>query len=397
MVKNILFIVLLTFGSLSLHAEKKAGTTLLITDFDETLVRSVNSPWDSYYFLFRIDSIHSITQYTEEYDVSPLALPISIDEFQQIEYLLGQGAKRINRFTSTPISLKENKRFSDRPNKIIPGYYRINEGASFSRFRHNPKINYLLEDYSYVQENRKNGDRRSFHGISYGLFSWLMQNPAKGEVVIHTARSQDRQDFAELFKAFVEGGDLPRMTKNFRVHSGTALESRLLGNSIGEKKISAVEIEVQQLSSVPLKKNGEGFIHVNKEKALRGEREKRHLVIVAEDDPRYAHDLFRKTQKLSQENLYRNKIKFVFFHAGKEDFIKDDVFNENRVIVFDNGFTRPIVEAELKELRLSRNDVKFFNIKYLKSKVSAPTKKKPQVKKQINKTKNCKNSFARSK
>ena len=315
MVKNLLFIVLLVFGSFSLHAEKKAGITLLITDFDETLVRSTNSPWNSYYILYRINSMHSIIQHTEEYENSPLRFPVSIDEFYRMEYLLGQGSKKVNRFT--PLTLKEDKRYSERPQIIIPGYYRIHEEASYPRFRHNPKMNYLLEDFIHMKENRKKGDKRSFRGISYNLFSWLMQNSTQGEVVIHTARSQLHIDFAELFKAFVKEGDLPRMTSNFRVHSATALESRLFGNSIGEKKASAVEMEVQQLSSMALKE-GEGFIHANKEKALRGEKEKRHLVVVAEDDPRYAYELFRKTQKLSQENLYRNKIKFVFFSCRKK-------------------------------------------------------------------------------
>ena len=90
-----------------------------------------------------------------------------------------------------------------------------------------------------------------------------------------------------------------------------------------------------------------------------------------------------------------------FFHAGKKEFVSDNIFNENRIIVFDNGFPRPIVEEEIKELHLSRRDINFFNIKYLKSnkKIPVHSKKKTQRKNQTNKNnirKNCKKPFRRS-
>ncbi len=367
---RILFYFCIVFISLSLSAKEKAGSIFLFTDFDETLIRSIDSPWKSYFILNKIEELHSIIQHTDNYEKMPLKFPISTDELSKMEYFLGKGPRRINR--TDLFKLNQDLVYTDRPSYIIPGYYELNDAVSFKRYRHNPKVNYLLEDYLHTK-TRQNKDRRSFYGLSYDTFSWLMKNPSGGEIIVNTLRGQKVEDFRQLFEAFVEHKDLEKMysksefNSKFRLYSANSLGSRMHGRYLHEKKKNALTNELQDIVHRNLEE-GEGFLHTNMDKALRGKREKKHLIIIAEDDPDLVSELFKKTQELSQQPLYRNKIKFVFFNAGRIDFVEDDkLFNGHRIFVFHNGYYRPIIEQELNELHISRKSARLFRIKYIKS------------------------------
>ena len=386
----VLFIssISLSFGEAK--NSKWAGSVMLLTDFDGTLVNELNSPWKPYYILEKVRSFHSSVQYTKAFEKLPLRFPITIEEYYQMEHLLGWSEKIK---PSKPITLKKDIALPDRPLSIIPSYYTINEESSYERFRKTPDRNFLLEDLSYALERQK-VSRKNFYGMTYETASWIMKNPSLGYLSIHTARSQDYQDFNEFFNQLLKTGGLQQL--KFQVHPLNGPKSRDYGKNLLERKEGVVDLGVRHLHQIHLKKEGEGFLHINKQKALNLEKEQKHILVVAEDHPEYAHALYKKTRQASQENFYKNSIKFIFIHAGKMEYVKDG----NRIVVFDNGFPRLITDIELKEeLNMSTQAIKRFGINYatvpkrivLNQKSNTKTQKNLKKKTEVQKT--CKSTF----
>ncbi len=370
MFRTTIFLFIVTLIPLAIAGKKGdgyAGHTVLVTDFDGTLMSEINSPWQPYYILEKIESLHSAIQYTEIHEKIPSSFPITIEEFHQMEHLLGLAGKIK---TLEEVKLKEDFLFKDRPLTIIPGYYTINESTSYDRFRFHENKNYLVEDLLLAfDRQKKQKTNKNFYGLTYDIASWLMKNPLKGDLAIHTARAQNHANFDQFFETLLKNDHLTQISHQFRLHALSSVDSRTYGRTLLDKKVGAIDIEVKQLSLKPIRNKGKGFIHVEKQKSIQGERENKHLMIVAEDHPEYADALFKKVQKSSQENLYRHKIKFVFIHAGRDKYIEDDkTFDGYRILVFNNGFFRPITDVELiEELNMHPKNINRFNIKYLQT------------------------------
>lgn len=366
----------------------QAGLVLL-TDFDGTLIKDRQSSFKGYYFLKRIEQLHTIAQYDSSYDNFIQEFPVSVEEYIELEARLAKGNGQIKslepvRLNPDPVTngiLQPEMVGNQRPDFITPGLYYLNEEIAFLRYRHSPIKNYLLEDFQLAKKRQKI-NKKSFYGLTYGIFSWLMENPSSGEIAITTARSQNHKDFLEAFHFLLGQNDLKRVDKNFRVYLGHGIKSRKFGKNLVDRKIESLRLETEGISMKKLRPE-DLVLHIDQDKALLGEKELRHIVLVSEDSYEFSTAFVEAMEILSKSPEYRKKIKFVFLFSGDNKYVQDSKFLKNyRGVVFDGkGFTRPLIEEELKEIHLSRQAARNFEVNYIQNSKKSKVKHKANKKK----------------
>ena len=408
MFAKIVFLMLFAFAPLSLQA-----TVILITDFDGTLILDQKSPFRTYYYLTKVEHLHSIIQYKPAYDTLMPVFPVSVDEYEDIELLLAKGDGKIKSLKpfslkKDPLSLMNSKNsleisssdIFDRPSSILPGFYYLNSEIAFKRYRHNPQINYLLEDFKLAKKRQELSKiNKSFKGLTFDTFSWIMNNPKEGEISINTARSQTHNDFLQAFQFLVKTKDLNSLNQTtFRIHQGNGFASREHGKSLIEKKVEGLRLEAGGIAMKRLNSQDTAVLHIDQDKAIKGVTEVRHTVIVAENDAYLSTLFLQEIEHLSKMKDYRKKLKFIFIFAGDKEYLEESRHLRGyRAVVFDQkGFTRPITDKELfKELHISRETARKFGIKFIKyqvNRINPPIKKNKK-----SKVKSCKKTFTQGK
>jgi hypothetical protein len=111
-----------------------------------------------------------------------------------------------------------------------------------------------------------------------------------------------------------------------------------------QKKVSVVEEEAKQLMFGPFEPHDE--LATDEFRAKAGEKQRMHLMIVAEDDPRYTVAISTALAALSQNLHYSQGIKFVLFHTGEDSEVRSGRW-PYRWTVFDRGYGREALPEEI--------------------------------------------------
>lgn len=341
-------LVLLLLVAVPLQAKKR-----FLVDFDGTLVND-HAPepgWRTYWTLKRIEQLHSSMQPNPSASVttgsepllSPTTIDVSFAEYSRLAKLIGKGEGMLGDLN--PVTLDKDPAHPNRPSRIIPGYYRISPDISYSRFR--PGVdgtNWMLSDYKDAKSRAKNSQgKQTWQGRAFPL----LQVAAPDEFVLFSARGHTLEEFHALLAAFQKDGLLPRKQAfKPRAHFLNDSDAIVFGRTLTDKKVQAVLAEAQQLLFGPFETHEE--LVTDEYEARKGVKRPMHLLLVAEDDPRFTVAISSALEVLSQDLHYSQKIKFVLFHTGDAAEVASGRW-PFRVTVFDRGFGREALPEEIQQ------------------------------------------------
>jgi hypothetical protein len=339
-------VVLLIATSSPLAFAKKR----FVLDFDGTIVndRGPDAGWKTYWTLKRIESLHSGMQPLPQSAALPPTIDISYAEYRRLMPLLGKGEAQVGDLQTA--SLDKDPLYPQRPTNLIPGYYRVSNDISYRRFR--PGLegeNWLLSDLKdAVARQEQSRSRLKWRGPAFPLLTAAQPD----ELVLFSARAHTDAEFAAFMDALLELKEIKSVTATnplgqpvrARSHFLNDAESIVFGRGLAEKKAKVPAEEAAQLLTGPFKKHIE--LHPDEYRARNGETLEMHLLVVAEDDPRYVAAVTPVLEQLSADLHYSQNIKFVLFNAGDAEEIAASRW-KHRWTVFDRGFGREALVDEV--------------------------------------------------
>ncbi len=333
-------------------ASVQAKTRYLV-DFDGTTVNDhpPEPGWRTYWTLKRIDQLHSsmqpnptklITQSGESIE-SPPTLDISFAEYRRLAPLLGKGEGLVGDLNS--VELDPDTQHPNRPKKIIPGYYRVSSDISYAHFR--PGIdgtNWLLRDYEAAKARQtESKGKQTWQGPAFPL----LQAAAADEFILFSARGHELGEFHALLAQMQKDGYLPQKGEfKPRAHFLADPSAIVFGRDLGPKKVQAVLAEAQQLLNGPFTPHQELVTDIFQ--AKQGTQKPLHVLIVAEDDPRFTVAISNALENLSMDLHYAQNMKFVLFHTGDAAEVASGRW-PYRWTVFDRGFGREALPEEIQQ------------------------------------------------
>lgn len=354
------FLKILVSSSLLLTAmptETLAHLTI-VSDLDGTVNndRGENAGWITPWRLKLIPDRRTPLQPSPREELEGVQFPEYIDvsyaEYLSLRRLWGKEGGAIGDLN--PITLPPVPLFRETSIHVIPGYYQIDRPDTYQFYRPaTDGTNRLLLGLRDAVKRSKANPKLEWKGMAFPLMQAALSNDANRTFVLSTARDELNVNIAEFFQELKKLDYIQRQVElkdgkldGVRAHFLSSPDAIRFGHTMSERKVGVAVAEGEQALSTPKAEHLE--LVPNEEGALRGETRMGHTLIFPEDDVRYATDMVRRLREISSDKDFTQRIKFVFFFAGREEDLGSPAL-PYRWIVFDKGFMRKALPVEIAD------------------------------------------------